>query len=72
MNDYDKIKALDNADGKCFFECVVGYNGEVHRIWNALVLFEVPMYGGKPQYIGTYQFSDDGINEILSIIKSWY
>ncbi len=41
--------------------------GEVHRVNDVYVLFEVPQYGGTPNYIQTYQKA-----ELLELVKKAY
>jgi len=43
--------------------------GEVHRVYDVYVLFEIPQYGGKPRYIGTY--GQNQLSELVDTVYSW-
>jgi len=46
-----------------------GGGGEVHRVNDVLVLFEVPLYGGNPQYTETYHIKE--IHTLLDLAYTW-
>ena len=43
--------------------------GLVYRLWDVYVLFEVPLYGGKPNYVET--FCESKIEDLLDMVYSW-
>jgi len=43
--------------------------GEVQRVHDVYVLFEIPRYGGKPQYVGTYHRDD--LHKLIDMAYSW-
>ena len=47
----------------------MGGGGEVQRIHNVYVLFEIPLYGGAPQYVGAYQ--KDELHKLVDMAYSW-
>jgi hypothetical protein len=32
--------------------------GEIYRVWDALVLFGIPLYGGEPKFCAAYHYRD--------------
>jgi hypothetical protein len=70
MNDRDDVKSLPH-NGNCTVNWFEEGGGDVYRLWDVLILFEVPQYGGKPSYVGTYPFSDQGIDDLLAITNRW-
>lgn len=55
-----------NTEMHSLFE---GGGAEVHRIHDIWVLFEIPLFGGEPQYAGTFRESE--LPKMLSIISTW-
>jgi hypothetical protein len=43
--------------------------GEVLKVYDVYVLFEVPQYGGQPRYVGTYL--EDELNKLVDMAYSW-
>jgi len=41
---------------------------EIYRIYNIYILFEIPEYGGDPQYINTYKSTD--LNSLIDIVNN--
>lgn len=66
----DRKKLEQLPHGK---ECTVFWfeegGGLVYRVWDMYVLFEVPQYGGEPNYEGT--FHERQIDELLDLAYSW-
>ena len=42
---------------------------EIYRLHDRYILFEIPMFGGHPQYAGTFHINQ--IDKIITIIDSW-
>ena len=42
---------------------------EIRRIDEGFALFEIPMYGGEPMYVGSYVLKD--IYKMIKEIESW-
>ena len=70
-DDHAKIKALDFMGGNCTVNWFEEGGAEVWRIWDVLVFFEVPSFGGTPRYHSTVAFDNVGINTLLDIAYSW-
>lgn len=66
--DRNNLKALRNGESTHinWFE---GGGGEVHRVWDMYVLFEVPQYGGEPRYVDTYHKSQ--LEDLLEKAHEW-
>jgi hypothetical protein len=43
--------------------------GEVQRVHNVYVLFEIPQYGGAPEYVGTYHRNE--LHKLVEMAYSW-
>jgi len=43
--------------------------GEVQRVHDVYVLFEIPQYGGQPQYAGTYHRNE--LHKLIEMAYSW-
>lgn len=43
--------------------------GEVQRVHDVYVLFEIPSYGGEPQYFGT--FNKNELSKMVDVAHSW-
>jgi len=43
--------------------------GEVQRVHDVYVLFEIPQYGGQPQYVGTYHRQE--LNKLVDMAYSF-
>jgi hypothetical protein len=46
-----------------------GGGGEVCMVYNVYVLFEIPLYGGAPEYAGTYH--RDELDKLVGLVYSW-
>ena len=69
-SDFDEIKALN--DGECYIVPESDYGkAEVWLKNNRYFLFEIPMYGGIPQFHSVFAVRDKSINEMIKIIYSW-
>lgn len=66
-----EIKSLKELkDGEYFyFHWAEGGGAMARKCVNVWVLFEVPQYGGEPQYAET--FRDHKLNELLDMGESW-
>ena len=42
---------------------------EIYRLHDRYILFEIPMFGGQPQYAGTFHINQ--IDKIITIIDNW-
>ncbi|KKL68721.1 hypothetical protein LCGC14_2122090, partial [marine sediment metagenome] len=42
---------------------------EIHRLHEYYILFEIPQFGGEPDYIGSYHFFI--MDEMIKKIDSW-
>ena len=43
--------------------------GEVYRVNDVYVLFEIPIFGGEPNYVGTYHRKE--LNKLVDMAYSW-
>jgi len=68
MTDLQRLKEMHNKA-----ELTINWSEEggglVHKIEDRWLLFEVPQYGGKPQYEGTY--SERNLQKLIDTAKSW-
>jgi len=66
--DIDAVKALGHKQ-----ECVVFWSeeggGEVHRIWDTLLLFSIPQYGGKGRFEGAFDI--DEADKLVDLAHTW-
>ncbi len=70
MKSADEVKILALAHRQsCAVRWHDGGGGEVHRLWDELVLFEIPQYGGEGNYIRTFHISQ--VHELLEEVYSW-
>ena len=51
------VKALGHQQ-QCCVAWSVGGGGEVHRIWDTLFLFSIPLYGGEGHFEGPYELDE--------------
>jgi len=66
----DRIKILNMLEGKSYyFNFSEGGGAEIYKINNLYFLFEVPIYGGLPQYNGKYNITE--IDKMIEAYKSW-
>lgn len=62
----EQVKNLSHGqNANIFFSAEAG--GEVYKLNDVFVIFEIPLYGGKPQYSGTYKTSE----EVFEVIERW-
>lgn len=54
-------------------ECTVFWSeeggGEVHRVWDTLLLFSIPQYGGEGRFEGA--FSLDEVENLVDLARTW-
>ena len=43
--------------------------GEVHRIWDTLILFSIPQYGGQGAFEGVFQLSET--QKLVDLAWTW-
>ena len=43
--------------------------GEVQRVHDVYVLFQIPIYGGEPSYVGTYHRNE--LYKLVDMAYSW-
>ena len=65
------LKDVQNLkDGEtCYVFFFEEGGGEVTKVNNMLILFEIPQYGGIPQYAASYHERDAG--ELVSEVYTW-
>ena len=68
VQDAARINALKDGEATKVFWAEEG-GGEVRRVGDMLELYEVPQYGGEPQYVNTYQLTE--VAELLNEVYSW-
>ena len=68
MSDEEKINNLEHGESVCLNMFEEG-GAEVYRVYNVFVLFEIPSYGGEPQYFGTYY--KQSIPAMIEKYMSW-
>lgn len=54
MTDLDRLKKL-KPTGWTYVNWHEECGGEVQRVHDVYVLFEIPRFGGIPNYVGTYK-----------------
>lgn len=66
--DLAKVTALGHGQS-----CSVSWHeeggGEVFLIWDKLVLFEIPQYGGEGRYVGTFDIDD--AEKVVDLAHTW-
>ncbi len=69
-NDQLKGKIRDLKHGESYTSPELGDAGaEICRVHDQLILFEIPQYGGKPQYVGTYGIHD--VDNLVKVVAGW-
>lgn len=66
--DLDAVKALQHG-GDTTIAYFQDGGGKVYRVRDVLVLFGVPMYGGRPRYIATYPYQE--YEKVVTEAHSW-
>jgi hypothetical protein len=66
--DKQAIEALHHGQ-HCYIVWFEDGGGEVYRIWDTLILFEIPLYGGKGSHAGTFHINE--VNKLLDLAHSW-
>ena len=68
----DTQKVKDLLPGQ---SCVINWfeegGAEVHRREDTLSLYEIPQYGGEEHFYGEFDFTDEGVKELVSLAYSW-
>ena len=67
-SDISKVRSLGHGQSCTIFWFEEG-GGEVHRIWDTLLLFEIPQYGGEGRYEGSFNL--DEIEKLVDIAYTW-
>lgn len=68
MDYLKEILLLKSGDSFIVPESDYG-KAEVWKINDMYILFEIPMYGGKPMFSGTYSLHQ--INDLIETIENW-
>lgn len=66
--DIQDVKAL-LPGGNCHIFWSEEGGGEVHRIWDALFLFEMPQYGGDGRFAQAFQL--DEAEKLVDLARTW-
>jgi hypothetical protein len=53
----------------CYVRWSEGGGGEVHRIWDWLFLFEIPLYGGAGRYVREFRL--DEAESLVDLAYQW-
>lgn len=66
--DLERLKTMGHGD-MAYINWSEEGGGEVHCVYDVYILFEVPQYGGEPQYVATYYHCQE--EELLGLVYSW-
>jgi len=66
--DIAAVKAL-GLGGNCTVFWSEGGGGEVHRIWDTLILFSIPQYGGEGSFEGTFKLAE--VEKLVDLASTW-
>lgn len=66
--DAARVNALKDGETTTVFWAEEG-GGAVRRVGDMLELYEVPQYGGEPQYVNKYRLTE--VAELLDEAYSW-
>lgn len=77
MNNIDKIEVEDTLDKLQHLDQYEEFNlnwseeggATIIRVWDIYILFEVPVYGGEPNYIDSYHFNN--LEELIEEVGLW-
>lgn len=66
--DLEAVKALQ-PDKHCTVFWFEEGGGEVHRIWDTLLLFSIPQYGGDGRFEGAFYL--DEAEKLVDLARTW-
>jgi hypothetical protein len=66
MNDKEKIKNMKEGD-TVFLNMFQDGGAQVHKYNYEYLLYEIPLYGGKPQFSGVFK----NIDRLIETYKKW-
>lgn len=69
ISDIEKVKALGPFNSNCTVNWFEEGGGEVYRIWDTLILFSIPQYGGEGSFEGTFTLSE--IEKLVDLAHTW-
>lgn len=67
--DIEKVKSLPPFGANCTVFWQEEGGGEVYRIWDTLLLFSIPQYGGKGSFEGA--FGLDEVDKLVDLAYTW-
>jgi len=62
------VKALGHGGNCAVFWSEEG-GGDVYRIWDTLILFNIPQFGGDGSFAGT--FGLDEVEKLVDLASTW-
>ena len=70
MTDFEKIKNMKEGD-TIFVNMFQDGGAQIHKYNYEFLLYEIPMYGGKPHFNDIYKNTDTQIDKMIEIYQSW-
>lgn len=68
MNDKEIILKMEEGE-PLYLNMSEGGGAEIWKINDCYFLFEIPLYGGHPRYMGNFNLKS--IDEMIKTYKSW-
>jgi len=66
MTDKEKIEAM-KEDETIFLNIFHGGGVQIHKYNYEYLLYEIPLYGGSPQFYGNYK----NIDKMIEVYQNW-
>jgi len=66
MKDKEKLQAMKEGD-TIFLNMLNEGGAQVHKYNYEYLLYEIPLYGGKPHFIGVFK----NIDKLIETYKKW-